>query len=75
MKTSDRTRCKGARMYIEQYLAKERHQEQIKRAERERTSQRIAEVRKLEKQRKRVERQLLEVWQRLDQARSRIRTS
>ena len=62
-------------MYIQQCLVKERHQERIKRAERERAGQRIAELRKLEKQRERAERRLLQVWQRVDQARSIISTS
>lgn len=57
-------------MSIEQYLVRERHQERIKRAERERVGRRIAEFRRLDRQRERAERQLLRVWQRVDQARS-----
>ena len=57
-------------MYVEQYLVRERHQERMKRAERQRTGQRIVELRKLEKQRERAERHLLQVWQRVDQFRS-----
>lgn len=57
-------------MSIEQYLIKERQQERIKQAERERAGRRIAELRRLERQRERAERQLLRVWRRVDQARS-----
>jgi hypothetical protein len=57
-------------MSIEQYLVRERHQERIKRADRERAGRRIAEFRRLDRQRERAERQLLRVWQRVDQARS-----
>lgn len=57
-------------MSIEQYLVKERQQERIKQAERERVGRWIAEFRRLERQRERAERQLLRVWQRADQARS-----
>jgi hypothetical protein len=57
-------------MYVEQYLVKERHQERLKQAEELRLGQRIAALRKLEKQRERAERQLLQVWQRVDKLRS-----
>ena len=57
-------------MYVEQYMVKERHQERLKLAEEQRIVQRIRALRKLEKQQERAERQLLEVWQRVEQLRS-----
>lgn len=57
-------------MYAEQYLVRERHQERIRQAERERAGHRIAELRRLERQRERAERQLLQVWQRVERFRS-----
>lgn len=57
-------------MYIEQYLAKERHQERLRQAEEERAGRRIVELRKLQKQQERAERALLEVWARVEQIHS-----
>ena len=57
-------------MYAEQYLVRERHQERMKQAEQERAGQRVVELRKLEKEQERAERRLLQVWQRVEQARS-----
>ena len=57
-------------MYVEQYLVKERHQERLRQAEEQRAGQRIVGLRKLEKQQERAERQLLQVWQRVEQLRS-----
>ena len=62
-------------MYAEQYLARERHQERLKQAEQERAGQRVAELRKLEKEQERAERRLLRAWQRVEQARSAMTTS
>ena len=62
-------------MYAEQYLARERHQERLKQAERERAGQRAAGLRKLEKERERAERRLLRAWQRVEQARSAMAAS
>jgi hypothetical protein len=59
-------------MYAEQYLARARHQERIEQAEQERAGQRVVELRKLEKKQERAERHLLQVWLRLEQARSAI---
>lgn len=55
-------------MYVEQYLARERQQELLNRAEQERAGCRIAEFRKLKKQQERAEHQLLQAWQRVDHA-------
>lgn len=57
-------------MYVEQYLARERHQERLRRAEEDRTSHRIVELRKLQKRQERAERRLLQVWQRAERLRS-----
>jgi hypothetical protein len=57
-------------MYAEQYLVRERHQQRIKQAEQERAGQRVVELRKLEKEQERAERRLLQVWRRVEQARS-----
>ena len=62
-------------MYAEQYLVRERHQERIKQAEQERAGQRIVELRKLEKEQERAERRLLQVWKRVEQARSVMTTN
>jgi thiamine kinase-like enzyme len=57
-------------MYVEQYLAKERHQEQMKRAEEERVAHQLVELHKLEKRQERAERQLLQAWARVEQIRA-----
>ncbi len=62
-------------MYAEQYLARERHRERLKQAEQERAGQRVAELRKLQKERERAERRLLRAWQRVEQARSAMTAS
>ncbi len=62
-------------MYAEQYLARERHRERLKQAEQERAGQRVAELRKLEKEQERAERRLLRAWQRVEQARSAMTAS
>lgn len=62
-------------MYAEQYLVRERHQERLKQAEQERAGQRVVELRKLEKEQERAERRLLQVWQRVEQARTIMTTS
>jgi hypothetical protein len=57
-------------MYVEEYLAKERHQERLRRAADERSAQQAAELNKLERRSERAERQLLNAWQRVEQLRS-----
>ena len=59
-------------MYVEQYVTKERHQERLRQAEEVRAGQQVSELRKLEKRQERAERQLLHVWQRVEQLRSLI---
>ena len=56
-------------MYVEQYIARDKHQERLKRAEAEQLGRQAAQVRKLEKRRERAERQLLQARQRVEQLR------
>jgi len=56
-------------MYVEQYLVKHKHQEQLKRAEEEQMGRQAAQMRRLEKRRERAERQLLQAWARVEQLR------
>ena len=56
-------------MYVEQYIARDKHQERLKRAEEEQMGRQLAQMRKLEKRRERAERQLLQAWQRVEQLR------
>ena len=56
-------------MYVEQYLVKHKHQEQLKRAEEEHMGRQAAQMRRLEKRRERAERQLLQAWARVEQLR------
>ena len=57
-------------MYIEQCLARDRHEERLKQAREERTAHQVAELHRMEKRRERAERELLHVWQAVDQLRS-----
>ncbi|HEY6494901.1 MAG TPA: hypothetical protein VIZ43_16630 [Trebonia sp.] len=57
-------------MYVEQYLAEQRHRERLRQAEEERSAQQVAELRKLERRQERAERALLSAWQRVEQHRS-----
>jgi hypothetical protein len=57
-------------MYIEQCLARDRHDERLKQAREERASRQVAELHRMEKRRERAERELLHVWKAVDQLRS-----
>jgi hypothetical protein len=57
-------------MYIAQRLARDLHEERLKRAQEERTAHQVAELRKMEKRRERAERELLYAWQRVEQLRA-----
>ena len=59
-------------MYVQEYLAKERQQERLKQAHEERSASQVAELRRLERRQQRAERQLLSMWQRVEQLRSAI---
>lgn len=56
-------------MYVEQYIARDKHQERLKRAEEEQLGRQVVQMRKLEKRRERAERQLLQARQRVEQLR------
>ncbi len=57
-------------MYIEQCLARDRHEERLKQAQEERAAHQVAELHRMEKRGERAERELLYVWQAVDQLRS-----
>jgi len=54
-------------MYVQDYLVKERQQERFRQVEHGRAAYQVAELRKLEKRRQRVERQLLKAWRRTEE--------
>jgi hypothetical protein len=62
-------------MYVEQSLARDRHQERLRQAQEERSAQRVAQLRKLEKRQERAERELLHTWQRVERLRSMLGAS
>jgi hypothetical protein len=62
-------------MYVEHYLARERHQERLRQAAAERSAHQVAELRKLEKRQERAERELLNAWQRVEELRSTLSAS
>jgi hypothetical protein len=57
-------------MYMEECLARARHQELLSKAEEQRSAQRAAEFRRLRKRQERAERELLRAWQRVEQLHS-----
>jgi hypothetical protein len=57
-------------MYVEQCLARDRHEERLKQAREERDAHQVVVLRRMEKRRERAERELLHVWQAVDQLRS-----
>jgi hypothetical protein len=59
-------------MYVQEYLAKELHQDSLRRAEDNRAAAQVSELRRLEKRQERAERQLLSAWRRVEQLRSLI---
>ena len=59
-------------MYVQEYLAKDRHRERLRQAEDVRVASQVSELRKLEKRKDRAERQLLSAWQRAEQLRSQL---
>ncbi len=57
-------------MYVEECLARARHQESLSKAEEVRSARQVAELRKLEKRQERAERALLQAWRLTEQVRS-----
>jgi len=56
-------------MYVQQYIVKDKHQQQLKRAEEVQLGRQVAQIRRLEKRRERAERQLIQAWQRVEELR------
>jgi hypothetical protein len=56
-------------MYVQQYIVKDKHQQQLKRAEEVQMGRQVAQIRRLEKRRERAERQLIQAWQRVEELR------
>ena len=48
-------------MYVEERLAKDRHQERLRRADQHRASRQVTELRRLERRRRRAERELVRI--------------
>ena len=62
-------------MYIEQCLARDRHEERLKQAQAETTAHRVAVLNRMERRRVRAERELLHAWQAVDQLRARMQVA
>jgi hypothetical protein len=56
-------------MYVQQYIVKDKHQQQLKRAEEVQMGRQVAQIRRLERRRERAERQLIQAWQRVEELR------
>ena len=62
-------------MYIEQWLASERHTERLKQAHDKREAHQVAELHRMEKRQVRAERELIHAWQAVDHLRSVIQAA
>ena len=62
-------------MYIEQCLARDRHEERLKQAQQETAAHRAVVLHRMERRRERAERELLQAWQAVDQLRSRMQVA
>lgn len=62
-------------MYIEQCLARDRHQERLEQARQENEAHRAVALHRMERRRERAERELLHAWQAVDQLRSRMQVA
>jgi hypothetical protein len=60
-------------MYVQECLARERHQERLRQAQYQRSVQQVTELRKLERRQRRAERELLRAWQQVERLRSTLR--
>ena len=61
--------------YVEQCLARDRHEERLSQAREERAAHRVAELHRMEKRQERAERELLHVWKAVDQLRSALQVA
>ena len=57
-------------MYLSETLARERHRDQLERAQEARLTRHAAQLRKLERARQRAERKLIRAWRRSDEIRA-----
>ena len=57
-------------MYVEQCLARDRHEERLKQAQAGRSAHQVVALHRMEKRQERAERELLHAWQAVDQLRS-----
>ena len=57
-------------MYVEQRLARDRHEERLKRAREDSAAHQVVVLHRMEKRRERAERELLHVWQAVDRLRT-----
>jgi hypothetical protein len=57
-------------MYVQECLAREHHYECLRQAQSERSASQVVELQRLEKRRKRAERELLRAWQQVERLRS-----
>jgi hypothetical protein len=62
-------------MYIEQWLASERHTERLKQAHEAREAHQVAELHRMVKRQVRAERELIHAWQAVDHLRSVIQAA
>ncbi len=60
-------------MYVQECLARQRHQERLRQAQHQRSVQQVTELRKLERRQRRAERELLRAWQQVERLRSTLR--
>ena len=60
-------------MYVQECLARERHQERIRQAQYQRSVRQVIELRKVERRQRRAERELLRAWQQVERLRSTLR--
>jgi hypothetical protein len=60
-------------MYVQECLARERHQERLQQAQHHQAVKQVTELRKLERRQRRAERDLLRAWQQVERLRSTLR--
>jgi hypothetical protein len=60
-------------MYVQECLARDRHQERLRQAQDQQSAQQVSELRKLKRRQRRAERDLVRAGQRVEQLRSALR--
>jgi hypothetical protein len=66
---------RGITMYVQECLARDRYRDRLREADEDRAAYQVAELRKMERRRDRAERELLNVWRRVDQLRSMLESA